>query len=60
MLDYLKPVTDDVLDVSREVHIGSQTMREKDMPPMRIAVDRSISPGPSPRCWLITPVPVVR
>lgn len=37
MLDYLKPVTDDVLDVTCEVHLSSQTMREKDMPPMRIS-----------------------
>jgi len=37
MLDYLQPVTDDVLDVTCEASLSSSAMREGGMEPMRIS-----------------------
>ncbi|MDG2422465.1 MAG: fumarylacetoacetase [Phycisphaerales bacterium] len=37
MLDYLVPVTDDVLDVTCEVHIASSQMREKGQSPVLLS-----------------------
>ena len=46
LLDYLRPVTDDVLDVTCEVWLSSGTMREQGMDPVRLT-----SGSLSDLCW---------